>query len=82
MGGRIWSRVGSICHRLESNIGSLYRGELALLLYSAIMIEQLFGIAYIVALVGLPAQRRQRDIAQTISPDSSEKALTGTRVQE
>ena len=46
------------------------------------MIEQLFGIAYIVALVGLPAQRRQRDIVQTISPDSSEKALTGTRVQE
>jgi len=28
MGRRIWGRAGSICHWMESSIGSLYRGEL------------------------------------------------------
>jgi hypothetical protein len=67
---------------MEGNFGSLYRGELASLLFWGVLIEELFGIAYVLALVGLSTHRRQRDIAQTTSPGSSEKALTGTRGHE
>jgi hypothetical protein len=82
MGGRVWSRAGSICHWMEDITGGLYRGELASLLFWGVLIEELFAIAYVFALVGLSTHRRQRDIVQTTSPGSSEKALTGTRGQE
>jgi hypothetical protein len=62
MGWRIWSRLGSLYLGVESDLWRLHRGKIPVsraTILPSLLIQKIFGVAYIVGLVALPSTARR-----------------------